>query len=259
MKRLYLIIIVLSVLLAVTIFAKWWLAVSVGLLILGALPYVERILNVKWSKKWSILFFALFIFFSGWNIIRSCQTEGTIDTLKKETKTQEKQIANLTEENEGRRKEVEQAKNDAAAAKAELADLSEYGEVATYTFNGYQKSGQFLSPFTPVSKWTEGYLIIREKEYLFNCNQDSINYYKSLIKKYPKFPFPYIALSRCLLGEKDSSWRQCVIKAQSILRKTTKIPLHSKEHDLWLEQVNKMLDPTQLNSVLTPGKKKESD
>jgi cell division protein FtsB len=259
MKRLYLIIIILCILLAIGIFVEWWLAVSTGLLILGTLGHVERIFNVKWSKKWSILFLLLFILFSGWNIKRSWHAEDTAATTEKkinnlngENKGQKGQIANLTKENEERRKEVEQAKNDVAAAKEELVNLSEYGEVATYTFKGYQQSGLFLSPFTPVSKWTDGYLTIREGDYFFNCSQDSINHYKNIIEKYPKFPFAYIALSRCLLDRKDSSWRQYAVKAQSILRKTTKIPIHCKEHDGWLEQVNKILDPTRLNSVLIP-------
>ena len=47
MKRLYLIIIILCILLAIGIFVEWWLAVSTGLLILGTLGHVERIFNVK--------------------------------------------------------------------------------------------------------------------------------------------------------------------------------------------------------------------
>jgi hypothetical protein len=131
--------------------------------------------------------------------------------------------------------------------------------VATYNFGGYQQSGQWLSPFTPVSKWTNGYLTVRDGVYTFDCSQNSMDYYENIIKKCPKFPFPYLALSQCLLNRKDPSWKEYAAKAQSILNKTTEIPLHSQDHDGWLEQVNKILDPTQINSVLSPRKKHESE
>lgn len=256
MKRIIaLIIVIVCALLAVGIFVSWWLAFSIGLTILGTLGHVERIFKIKWSKKWTIFLFVLFLLLSvayiTTNFTRSKQAENDLGVAKK-------QVASVIEKERELRQKLQQAEEVAATAKEQLADLSEYGEVATYTYSGYQQSGKFVL-FTPVSKWAEGYLTVSNNNYLFKCSPDAIEYYEGLINKYPKFPFPYLALSGCLLGNRDPSWKQYAIKAQSIMRKTTKIPLHCKDHDRWLEQVNKILDPNQLDSVFIKGKIHKSE
>jgi len=247
----------------------------VGLVLLGAVGFVEKIFSVEFSKNLRILFITIFISFSVGNLFYSHYKENSVnlklqtgkeqiaDLTKKEADLRQKlhqtegdlgsakgQIADLTEKNRHLQQDVKEAHDAAAAAKAETDALTEYGEVATYTFYGLQQSGQFLSPFTPVSKWTEGYLTVSNNKYLFKCTTDAIKHYKDLIIKCPKFPFPYLALSGCLLKHGDPSWRHYAIEAQTIMKQTTKTPLHSKDHDGWLAQVNKFLDPAQMNSVV---------
>jgi energy-coupling factor transporter transmembrane protein EcfT len=276
MKRIILITVIICALLAVGIFVSWWLAFSIGLVILGTLGHVERIFKIKWSKKWTIFLLILFLLLSGAYITtsftRSRHSEGQIVSLSKKESGLRKDlkqaendlavakehVASLIEKERELRQKLQEAEEVASITKEQIADLSEYGEVATYTFSGYQESGKFVSP-TPVSNWAEGYLTVSNNNYLFKCSHDAIEYYKELINKYPKFPFPYLALSACLLNNRDPSWKQYAMKAQSILKKTTKVSLHCKAHDGWLEQVNKILDPNQLDTVFTKGKLHKSE
>jgi preprotein translocase subunit Sss1 len=267
-------LVILSIVMICALFALgvivWWWLFSIGLAILGTLGYFDRIFHIKWSRKWSFFLLAIFLLFSVAyiiaNIIKSADSETQIADLSKDLKQEKnhnrlakEEIANLIEKERDLRQKLKQAEDAATEAKGQIADLAEYGEVATYNFNGYQRSGQFLSPFTPVSKWTEGYLTVRNGFYYFDCGQNSMKHYESIIEKCPKFPFPYLALSQCLLHNKNPSWKEYATKAQSILKKTTKIPLHSQDHDGWLTQVNKLLDPTQIESVLSPEVKQKSN
>ena len=69
MKRIIPPFLVLAILIASGILGAWWLTLSIGLLILGALGYVERITGNEWPKKWRILLLVLFMILSLGNII----------------------------------------------------------------------------------------------------------------------------------------------------------------------------------------------
>jgi cell division protein FtsL len=262
-----------------------WIALTIGLIILGAFGYIEKIFNTEITKRIRITLLSIFIILSAGNIFYAYYKEyntnqkvqqakeaaeiakkQVVDLSKKEQHLRQKlyevenansiaqsHIANLIEKDRNLHQQLEEAENSAKAAKKQINDLSDYGEVATYTFDGYQQSGLFLSPFTPVSKWAYGYLTVSNNNYLFNCNPDAMKHYKEIINKYPKFPFPYLALSGCLLKNQDPSWKKYAMKAKSILEITTIIPLHCEAHDGWLKQVNKILDPNQINNVFING------
>jgi hypothetical protein len=249
----------LCILLVSCVYLSWSSTVAIGLVVLGGLGYVERILNLKLSRTWGVVLLVLFVMLSAGNY--------TYTLLKERSLNQRLKSAESTAASTGRQigafeskqldltEKLTQAEDDAAKAKKQIADLSEYGDIATYNFSGYQQSGQFLSPFTPVAKWDEGYLTIRDGVYYFSCGPDSMTHYENVIKKSPIFPFAYFAVSACLLKKKDPSWKKYAAMAQSILQKATKIPLHCQAHDGWLEQANKILDPAQLSSVFVLDKR----
>lgn len=224
----YAIIVIITVIGAI---CSYTMALAVGIFIIGAIGYMEKIFSVELPRATRLILFSLlsvlFIF-------------NSLYTYNKDKMANEK---------------VLNAENSALQAREQISSLTEYGEIATYTFKGLQQSGQFLSPFTPVSKWTEGYLNVENNQYYFSCTNDAIEHYNNLIDTFPRFPFPYLALSGCLRKNNDASWRDYAIKARSILEKTTMIPLHCKEHDGWLEQINKLLDPNKINEVLIPPTK----
>lgn len=225
-KSLILISSVICTLLALCIFVSWWLALTIGLIILGILGYIEQILNIKWSRKLSIFLLILFGLLSAGNVIYSHYKERNLhEKIKRaegDATIAKSYVADLTENEHNLREKLKQAEDTASTAKGHIADLTEYEEVATYDFNGYQKSGLFLSPFTSVAKWNEGHLSVCNGVYRFDCSQDSMNHYENIIKKCPKFPFAYLALSQCLLNRKDPSWKEYAAKAKLIFQKTKK-------------------------------------
>ena len=266
-----LIISIISLLFIITLLLSRWTALTIGLLILGAVGYCEKIFNIEITKKIRITLLIIFLtlsivnifyaYFKEYNANQKIQQANddaemakkqAVDLYKKEQRAQI-QIANLIKKDQELNQQLGEAEKSAKTAKKQINDLSDYGEVATYNFDGLQKSGQWLSPFTPVNKWAQGYLTVTDNNYLFNCKPDAMKHYQEIINKYPKFPFPYLALSGCLLKNQDPSWKKYAMKAKSILEITTKIPLHSKDHDGWLKQVNKILDPTQIKDVYTHG------
>jgi hypothetical protein len=249
---------ILCVILVSCAYLSWSLPLAIGLLVLGGLGYVERILNLNFSRTWLLFLLVSFVTVFAGNYVYSLFKEHSLnqrlETAEGTTTSAVRQIDTLERKQHDLTEKLRLAEEDAAQAKKQIADLSEYGDVATYDFYGYQQSGQFLSPFTPVAKWGEGYLTVRDGVYFFTCGPDSMAHYEDIIGKCPKFPFAYLAVSGCLLGKKDPSWKKYAEMAQEILQKTTKIPLHCQDHDGWLEQVNKILDPAQLDKVFVSEK-----
>lgn len=135
-----------------------------------------------------------------------------------------------------------------------LQRVPEYGLVAKYCFSGLELQGRTLYPFTPVANWSDGYLRIENNIYHFTCSEDSLKHYKKIIEKEPKFPFPYIAVAQCLYSRNDPEWRTWAEKAESILEITTQVHTRSIDHDRWLVQIKKLLDPSLENSVIKKGK-----
>jgi hypothetical protein len=261
-KEKYICIVAMSSVIAIALvlgfIVSWWLALATGLIVLGAFGYAGKILNVNWPRKWMTALSALFI------VLSAVQTIHDRDTLKALREAEysvglgNMQIAELAQTERDLQKKLRQAESAHATARDQVTYVAEYGQVATYTFDGYQQSGQSLSPFTPVSRWTRGRLRVHDGAYFFDCSPNSVSHYENLIRKCPQFPFPYLALSQCVLNKGDPSWRGHAADAQAILSKTTKLPLHSRDHELWLESVNKLLDPTQMAGVLVTGKKQEA-
>jgi hypothetical protein len=237
----------------VSLLLSKWKALTIGLIILGAFGYLEKIFNIDITRRTRITFLTVFLILSAGNLFYAHYTNQKIQQANDAAEIAKNQFVDLSEKEQELREKLEEAESSAKLARKQLKDLSDYGEVATYAFDGYQQSGQFLSPFTPVSKWSQGYLTVTDNKYLFKCSPEAMKHYQDIIDKFPRFPFPYIALSGCLLKNQDPSWREYAMRAKSIFEITTQIPLHCKVHDGWLEQVNKILDPKQLRDVYIDG------
>jgi hypothetical protein len=139
-------IVTICVFFALGIIVSWWLF-PIGLAILGTLPYFDRIFHITWSRKWSIFLLVVFLLFSGAyimaNFIKSGELRKDLEQEKNHNKIAKEEIANLIEKERDLRQKLKQAEDVATTAKGQVADLKEYGEVATYNFNGYQRSGKF--------------------------------------------------------------------------------------------------------------------
>jgi energy-coupling factor transporter transmembrane protein EcfT len=99
MKRIIPVIVIIVVLLAIGFFVSWWLAFSFGLTFLGTLGYLERIVKISLSRKWSVSLLIIFLLFSGTynvtNFIKAKHSEAQIDDLNKKDGSAKKQIADL--------------------------------------------------------------------------------------------------------------------------------------------------------------------
>jgi len=59
--------------------------------------------------------------------------------------------------------------------------------------------------------------------------------------KYPRYPFPYYFLAKCLRKLKQDAWRDYAEEAIRILEKTTNIPGHDPGHDDALRELRALL------------------
>jgi hypothetical protein len=127
----------------------------------------------------------------------------------------------------------------------ELNQLREYNEVATWNYQGAQSISKDYSLPGPLSGWVDGYVrdAVPHKQVRFD--DAAIDHFKEILKKYPKYPFPYYFLAEAfrLRGDNilaESYAKQCM----DILQITTKIPNHSPDHDDALKNLKSLLDTT---------------
>lgn len=119
----------------------------------------------------------------------------------------------------------------------------DYKEMSEYDCTGNKsgKVGTIPMVRTPINDWNEDFVTRNQGKIVCKCNASAIEQCKSVIKKLPIYPFSYYFLATCLKEVKNRSWRQYANKAKSILEKTTKIPGHHSDHDLILDEVDKLL------------------
>ena len=73
------------------------------------------------------------------------------------------------------------------------------------------------------------------------CDSGALNDYKSIIKQYPQYPFPYYYVAMCLKKQKDPSWKSYALKGIELFTKTTSIPKHSVTHDDGLKLLKEVI------------------
>jgi hypothetical protein len=105
---------------ALYLFVPWWLAILIGLFILGIPPYVERISKNKSSRKLYILLFLLFAIFNVGNIIRTMDSETQTGRLRDDFKMANGERANLIQEVSDLRQKLKQAEDLATTAKGQV-------------------------------------------------------------------------------------------------------------------------------------------
>jgi hypothetical protein len=73
------------------------------------------------------------------------------------------------------------------------------------------------------------------------CTPAALDQYKSIIKKYPFWPFSHFVLAICLKRQGDKSWEKHAMRALEIFKKTTAVPNHHPDHSIALKEVKEML------------------
>jgi len=151
---------------------------------------------------------------------------GDFDKIKDENNNNKKQISELT-------------------IKTKLSEEMAYQEYALYGATGHKKGIHTLNGIiinqTPLMDWNKDFVSISNGKIICNCSPESIPICKSLIKKFPQYPFSYYFLSLCLKDKGDQSWKGYAKKAESIFIKTTTMQNHHNDHDLILIEIKKLL------------------
>ncbi|MFH2055828.1 MAG: hypothetical protein ABIJ61_07715 [bacterium] len=209
-------------LLAVAFFAgSWYLVLSAGLLILGAIGYLEDILKVQIPKRTIVLLLIAFVALSVAQSIFSIRRE----------KSAEQVIHGTQESLAEAKKEI----NDLEFTVEALRDYAPWAKL-----NGEGKTGRAgvgLLESSDLISMLQGCLYEREGETIVSTTSEARRKYLRTIEKYPDFPFPYYYLSLYYHELGDTLWESYAEKALFILQRTTAIAGHHQAHDVALEKL----------------------
>lgn len=114
----------------------------------------------------------------------------------------------------------------------ELTQIHEYGEVATWNYQGSQSISKTYSLPGPLSGWIDGYVKDTPSGKKVRFDDKAISHFKEILRKHPKYPFSYFFLAEAyrLRGNIELS-NKYARQSMEILQITIKIPNHSPDHD----------------------------
>ena len=228
------------------VYIQWQLVLTVGLVILGSLGYLEKITKVELSQKIRVSLFILFVALSMGQAIYSHLKEDNLNNkmnqANENTTNAKEQIQALVGSERELRERTRLAEDAALKAKQD-ADFLRYQDVALYNAIG-NKSGAWNGiPFvkTPINDWSQHFITRDNGKIQFACNSDSIDACNSVIKKVPLYPFSYYFLAKCLKERQDPGWKGHALTAKQIFSKTVILPGHHTDHDLVSKGVAEIL------------------
>jgi cell division protein FtsB len=162
------------------------------------------------------------------------------------TGQQRKEIKKLKRDNVNKRREVSKLKKEISKQKGEIAALSEmneYIDVATWMWDGRIRLWDSQVANSPVAGWAKTF---RQKRVSgkpqWKCGSTALFHYREMVEEYPKYPFPYYVLAKCLHAKGEKSWKEYARNGVSILEKTTRISGHASDHDDILAELQALLE-----------------
>ena len=128
---------------------------------------------------------------------------------------------------------------------SELATIRDYSLVARRDALGNPPGGGIGSDI----KFNDDLTRLLEDMYTINDNQiimrrgpEAEQRYREVIQKFPKFPFGHYFLALCLREHGDNEWKDRAFHAVEVLKITTQIESHNKNHDEVLERISAWLE-----------------
>ncbi len=92
---------------------------------------------------------------------------------------------------------------------------------------------------TPLSTLLSKFISHDDKDNLiWSCDEDAINTYKKVNVEMPKFPFTFFYLGDCEKRMNSQNWHDEISKALKIIKITTTIDGHHRNHDELLKLIN---------------------
>ncbi len=145
-------------------------------------------------------------------------------------------------------KEISVQKKSIQKLIADENSLKEQGiaEYINYDIFGHRPVGAVngvpMGPLSPIDGWSIGFIVRHpEGKIEIKCSPSVIDKCEQVIRQVPLYPFSYYFLAKCLKEKGNQSWKDFAIEAKSILEKTTKFPKHHPDHDLILQEINKLI------------------
>lgn len=133
---------------------------------------------------------------------------------------------------------IENLKLDVYALK-EFSTIAQLDAVGNPPGYGHGSDIKFNSELTDLLTNT---YTVKNNQYYMERTSEAELIYRSVIEKYPKFPFAYYFLVLCLREKKDESWKIYTKKAIEIFEITTSIVGHNSNHDEILKKLRKYLN-----------------
>ena len=93
---------------------------------------------------------------------------------------------------------------------------------------------------------------VKGDQIFMNRDSDAEQRYRTVIQKFPKFPFGHYYLTLCLRDRNDESWRQHAERTVEIFSLTTQIDGHNTNHDEVMKKVSAWLN-TETGTEPAPG------
>lgn len=124
----------------------------------------------------------------------------------------------------------------------QVATIKQYTEVAKWTFNGDRATGYGMATGSPISGWWKDHIRSEKGEYVWKCNNDALEHYKSIIKQYSIYPFPYLLIAQCLKKQGDSSWKGYAEEGFRHAKGTVQISGHYVDHNWAYFKLKELLE-----------------
>lgn len=121
-----------------------------------------------------------------------------------------------------------------AKTESTLIALRDYSSVARLDALGNPPGagiGSDLKVDTELTKLLEGTYTVARSRIFMKRDPEAEQRYRTVIERFPKFPFGYYFLAICLRERGDKKWRMHAEHAVEILHKTTQIDGHNSNHD----------------------------
>ncbi len=125
-----------------------------------------------------------------------------------------------------------------------LKNFQNYSYSASLNYLGNSVESPNIIISSPVSRKLEGCYTKSEKNTAFECTDECLGRYESLIQSDPFFPFSYYYITICLFNNKNSDWVIYARKSLEILDETTNIEGHNSYHDEIKNKLLEMMDST---------------
>ncbi len=122
----------------------------------------------------------------------------------------------------------------------QIIGIKDYSNIARLNLNGLEKvyGPEFSGWQTELYNLMNSVIVLNKSKMAIKTNDTAMSILKTVIDKYPNFPFGYYGMCVNLIRKGDSDWKMQAIKAIKILEVTTTIEGHKPVHDEVLAQLN---------------------